>query len=122
MQPRPNSRPRPTVKFYNLERILRGIDDDDDESKDDPNRDDSDYESDTETSVRKGGSFKYVVGDSNIEVETDQDEIDTGSTQLHDLLADQQIVEQASGDVHQGGPQKGSHSEEGGVFELGLWV
>lgn len=120
LQLRPNSRPRPTVKFYNLKRLLREIDDDD-EAKKDPNRDDSDYESDTETPIQEGGSFEFEVGDRAIEVGTNEDDINIGSAELHDILADQQIVEQASGDVHQE-PRKDGLSEEGGLFELGQWI
>jgi hypothetical protein len=121
-QIRKSAHPNPVLKFYDVERLLRSIDDDD--RADNANYDESDDEDDVDLDSR-GPAARSLPAKASLSLpeEGSEGDIDLGSDELKEVLADAPIVKKAqvaTVAVDGDGP---SEEERGkGTFELGEWV
>ncbi|KAF4617260.1 hypothetical protein D9613_005661 [Agrocybe pediades] len=123
---RKSSRPNPLIKFYDVKRLMRSIDDD--SRYDDPNYDESEPESEDEstaTGKTKADSpaCPHKVA-STLPEENPESDFNMGAIELEDILADSPVKRKVREKV----ASEGSIAEDdggddvGGTFELGAWV
>ncbi|KAG6806944.1 hypothetical protein H0H92_009504, partial [Tricholoma furcatifolium] len=126
---RKSARPHPVVKFYNIERILRPIDDDEDGNRD--------FESDDETDdgeELEGSSTNifnaWTPHEASLETSDvlpiidDNEEINIESFELQDLISDAPVPEPSQSVSSSSIVVEpfNEEDEEGLVFALGDWV
>ena len=123
MQLRKNSRPNPTVKFFNIERLLRPIDSDEDDGAlrtVNPNYD----EAEDEENVNLRGANADFQSSKILPVIDDFDpDIDCHSADLEEVLADEEPIVRRKIVAGSGNAINVNIDKEvGGMFELGEWV
>ncbi|KAF9526166.1 hypothetical protein CPB83DRAFT_770862 [Crepidotus variabilis] len=122
LQHRRSSRPRPTVRFFDVKRLLRSIDED--ERDDDPNYDKSDDEDDVPSfrTTTASPSAPLILSESSTSLpgEGDTSELDFTSPIVIEILGDGPVVKKGKPSM----ASKASVVDEeiGGTFELQEWV
>ncbi|KAJ7482891.1 ribonuclease H-like domain-containing protein [Mycena galericulata] len=127
-----SARPHPEVKFYNIEREIHSIDDDDTELDADDVDSDDEFKAIATAGTRETGASKVDWLDiphpalpSSKALDLESGEVDLDSTLLQDVLADQQAVpaQDSAGKVFAAMDQDSNEEDdEGAPFELGSWT
>ena len=122
LQIRKSAHPNPVLKFYDIERLLRSIDDDG--RADYTNYDESDDEENVESDSRGPGAQPLPVKTSlRLPQEDSEGDIDLRSDELKEILADAPIVKKAQVvTVINEGDEQSEREGENGTFDLGEWV
>ncbi|KAF8060837.1 ribonuclease H-like domain-containing protein [Lyophyllum atratum] len=132
---RKSARPRPILKFYDVNRVLRPIDEEEDEEgghgsdrdvSDDQSGGESDDEGATKDRRKHGTGVPCKVEPSSVLPMQDDDDFDMSSLDLEELLTDAPV----SRSVKVGAVPKSrvpvagvvDREEDGGTFELGDWM
>ena len=126
LQPRKSARPNPVVRFFDIERLLRTIDDDDLDNKGNVNYDESDDEENV-VLLEKGEDPKspagVIIPNPSLPLDDDED-INTAAEELTELLADgpakktKLIISATNGITNDDG---GDDVDEGD-YGLGTWA
>lgn len=119
---RKSAHPNPTIKFFNIERMLRPIDNDEgrEEAGGAVNYDESEDEDDVD--LKPKGSA--LPSSSAVLPVDEDDEVDLCSDELAEILADGPVRQVKKSKV----PERAAvakdevDGEDGGVFELNDWV
>ncbi|KAJ7434270.1 ribonuclease H-like domain-containing protein [Mycena galericulata] len=124
--------PHPEVKFYNIEREIHSIDDDDIELDADDVDSDDEFKAIATAGTRETGASKVDWLDiphpalpKSKALDLESGEVDLDSTLLQDVLADQQAVpaQGSAGKVFAAMDQDSNEEDdEGAPFELGSWT
>jgi hypothetical protein len=128
IQLRKNSRPNPTIKFFDVERLLRPIDSDDDDEGAactvNLNYDESEDEEDINLKMLKGATATGSISLSKVlpVVDDCDTEIDSYSAELEDVLADKPITKNIKASSVGSIRVADKEDETGGTFELGEWI
>ena len=119
---RKSSHPYPTIKFFNVNRLLRSIDDVDSDVKNNPNYDTSESESDDDNGVNPDqDARKKLTFTPSAYLHDDDNDIDLASIELEETLADKPLPKK--GKQVAMSPMDGAESEqEDDSFELASWV
>jgi hypothetical protein len=131
LQLRKSARPRPILKFYDINRILRPIDEDEAaEGLNDAESDESDDDADGEWASKAKCQEPEPMAPTDLDYELssvlpmqDDDDINMSSPDLEDMLADSPVPLPVVFNDPKGSVSVMINPEEGGgVFELGEWV
>lgn len=118
---RKSSHPNPTIKFFDVTRLLRSIDDADSDVKNDPNYDESDSEDEDDNGVAK--KLPTFTPSPSSHLPNDDDDIDLASPELEETLADKPLPKKRKVTAMIPMDDAGSEQEdEGKSFELASWV
>ncbi|RXW11937.1 hypothetical protein EST38_g13918 [Candolleomyces aberdarensis] len=122
---RRSARPNPKIRFFDIERLRRGIDED--ERDENINYDESDEEIDHPISHKCEKKMEQLLGDNDdgdgvsIPGEGDGSELNLASNEIRELLADSPLPRQQ--EAKSGGSNAEVEMEEsGGTFDLGSWT
>jgi hypothetical protein len=120
---RKSSHPNPTIKFFDVTRLLRSIDDADSDVKNDSNYDESDSESQAEDDNASEVTEKLPTFTPSAYLPDDNDDIDLASAELEETLADKPLPKKRKVAAMTAMDEAGSEQEdEGKSFELASWV
>ncbi|KAG5635387.1 hypothetical protein H0H81_011463, partial [Sphagnurus paluster] len=123
---RKHAHPNPgTIHFYDIERLLRPIDDDDKgRNPEDPNYDESDNEDDIAVPNDDSTNPTEIEPSDSLPEDSVDGEIDLTSSVLEEILADHPVKPKMSKTVKQNlhAKVKIDSEEEGGEFLLQPWV
>ncbi|CAA7260791.1 unnamed protein product [Cyclocybe aegerita] len=117
------SRPNPLLKFFDINRLLRSIENDDDDGKAAPDYDESEDEEDV---VLRGkdedpnAPLRPPPSSDSLLFDSSDDEIEMESEELEEILADAPAFRRIKKDRF--APVVEEVVEDGGEFKLGPWV
>ncbi|KAJ3510647.1 hypothetical protein NLJ89_g4557 [Agrocybe chaxingu] len=120
---RKSSRPNPLLKFFDIDRLLRSIENDDDDGKAAPDYDESEDEEDV---VLRGkdedpnAPLPPPPSSNSLLFDSSDDEIEIESEELEEILADAPAFRRIKKDRF--APVVEEVVEDGGEFKLGPWV
>ncbi|KAF8957185.1 hypothetical protein BDZ97DRAFT_2062413 [Flammula alnicola] len=116
--------PNPVIKIFDIEQLLRSIDDDGASAKLDPNYDESDDEEDGDLSRMLTDDVPSSTGPITIShtlpAEGDDEDIDMASVELEEILADGPVVRKVAKAAFLS-QKVMAGSEESSAFELPSW-
>ena len=125
MQPRKSARPNPVVRFFDIERLLRTIDDDNLDTKAKANYDESDDEENV-VLLEKGEDPnlppKNIIPSPSLPLDDDED-INTAAEEICEILADGPIAKKYKTTISATKAMVNDDDDDDeGDYGLGNWV
>ena len=120
---RKSSHPNPTIKFFDVSRLLHSIDDVNSDVKSDPNYDESESDDDEDmVNLDQNVARKKLTFTPSAYLPDVDDDIDLGSIQLEETLADKPLPKKGKVVAMSMDGAESEREDEDGSFELASWV